>query len=78
MNAVYNSRNKEKSSAIGAANAITILNTGHYSFSGKDLRDVNIEGAELAGGEFVNTDFTRADLTKVNLRSTILTKAKFN
>ena len=33
--------------------AITILNVSHYSFSGKNLSNIKIPGAELAGGEFV-------------------------
>ena len=78
MDIVYKSRNNEdKSSHIGAANAITILNASYYKFSEKDLSNIKIPGADLGGGEFVNTDFTNADLSEVNLSSTILSKAKF-
>ena len=75
---VYKSRlNESEFFKIGAANSISILNLSNYSFSGKDLSGIRIPGADLAGGEFVKTNFTNADLTGVNLRSTLLTKAKF-
>ena len=78
LGVVYNSRiTKYKYSEIAASNAITILNISHYTFSGKNLSNIKVPGAELAGGEFVETDFTSADLSGVNLRSTNLSKAKF-
>lgn len=78
MEIVYFTRkNNDKNLEIGSANAITVLNVSHYSFSSKDLSFIKIPGAELAGGEFVETDFSNAVLTGVNLRSTILSKSKF-
>ena len=54
MEAVYNSRkNCTQNSKLGAANAITVLNVSHFSFSGKDLSNIKIPGADLGGGEFV-------------------------
>ena len=59
MEVVYKSRKtNEKNLEIAAANLITVLNVSHYTFSGKNLSNIKIPGAELAGGEFVQTDFT--------------------
>ena len=78
LDIVYNSRNKDDiNSEIAAANAITILNLSHFSFSNLDLSGIRIKGADLAGGEFVNTDLSNTDLSGVNFRSSILTNAKF-
>jgi hypothetical protein len=58
--------------AIGAANAITILNRAKINFSNRDFRGVRIAGADLSGAILNATDFTDADLTGVILREASL------
>ena len=44
---VETKENKELSSITAAKNAITILVAAKESFSGKDLRNINIKGANI-------------------------------
>ena len=69
--------NKELSSITAAKNAITILVAAKESFSGKDLRNINIKGANIRDGIFHKTDFTGADLTNVDMTNVNITEAKF-
>ena len=69
--------------AIAAANAITVLNKCYFNFSGQDLNQVNITGADLRGAYCDNTNFENANLTAVNLshiwlREANLKNAKMN
>ena len=59
-----------------AANAITILVAAGISFSGEDLSNIAIKGANIRNGFFVKTDFTNADLTDVNMTNIYLNDAK--
>ncbi|WP_341761068.1 pentapeptide repeat-containing protein [Candidatus Tisiphia endosymbiont of Thecophora atra] len=60
-----------------AANSITLLVASQYSFSGEDLSNISIKGANIRNGIFQYVDFSNADLTEVNLTNTNLVGAKF-
>ncbi|CAG9310110.1 unnamed protein product [Blepharisma stoltei] len=49
-----------------ASNAITILNYSKYNFINKDLRGIQIEGADLSEALIINTDFQGSNLKRVN------------
>ena len=76
--AIEKSKSNQSSDIIYAANCITILVASQYSFSGQDLSNISIRGANVTNGIFYSTNFTNADLTNVVMRHTILTKAKFH
>ena len=63
--------------AIGAANAITILNRAKTSFSGFDFRRVRIQGANLSGAFLDRVNFTEADLRDVKFVETSLIGVNF-
>ena len=63
--------------AIGAANAITILNRAKTSFSGFDFKRVRIQGANLSGAFLNKVNFTEADLTDVKFVETSLIGVNF-
>jgi len=68
---------KEERYAIGAANAITILNYARTSFSAMDFNDVRIPGADVSYGIFDNTQFQRANLQNVTFTGAWLRQANF-
>eukprot|EP00026_Physarum_polycephalum_P000242 Phypoly_transcript_00242.p1 GENE.Phypoly_transcript_00242~~Phypoly_transcript_00242.p1 ORF type:complete len:1865 (+),score=284.20 Phypoly_transcript_00242:114-5708(+) len=53
---------------IAAANAMTILNSVKFSFSGMDLSSTNIQGAILDSALMHKTNLSHANLTDVSLR----------
>ncbi|MCD6056434.1 MAG: Myosin heavy-chain kinase, partial [Gammaproteobacteria bacterium] len=63
--------------SIAAANAITILNYAGVDFSGRDLSEVQIPGADLTSGIFYGTNLSGANLANVILRQTYLSYADF-
>ncbi|KAG0285965.1 hypothetical protein BGZ98_005273, partial [Dissophora globulifera] len=65
--------NKEARKA--AANAITILTRAGMTFNEKDLKDIQIPGADLSGGQFDSAQLQGADLRNVNLRNIWLHRA---
>ena len=62
---------------IAGANAISILNAAHFSFSGMDLENICIPGAVLDNGMFSATNFKGADLSGVSLRNAFFQGANF-
>jgi tetratricopeptide (TPR) repeat protein len=66
---------KSAPTVCAAANAITLLVASKYPFSGQNLSNVSIRGANLRNGIFHYTDFTNADLTEVNLTNCFLNDA---
>jgi WD40 repeat protein len=68
---------KSAPTICAAANAITCLVASKYSFSGQDLSDIAIKGANVRSGLFHYTDFTNSDLTGVNFTNSYLCDAKF-
>lgn len=60
---------------IAASNAITVLNTGYFNFSGQDFSGVKIVGADLRGAYCDQTNFESADLSNVQLAQGWLRKA---
>ena len=63
---IFSSR-KDARFAIGAANAISILNAAKISFAGLDLNNIIIPNAYLEGAIFHETDLQGANLTGANL-----------
>ena len=63
--------------AIGAANAITILNRAGIAFSGRDFSRVRIAGADLSGAFLTTVNFFEADLRNVQLMQASLTGVNF-
>ncbi len=63
--------------AIGASNAITVLNHARSSFSGLDLSGVRIPEADLSQSVCGGTDFRGAHLKGVILREAHLNGAQF-
>ena len=57
---------QESNFAFAAANAITVLNAAGYDFSGQDLSNVSIPGANLSYGIFEGTNFKNANLQGVD------------
>ncbi|KAF9916770.1 WD_REPEATS_REGION domain-containing protein [Lobosporangium transversale] len=60
---------------IAAANAMTILVRAGVSFSGADLRGIQIPGADVRHGNFDSAQLQGADLRKVKMRSCWLREA---
>ena len=60
---------KSEHAAIYAANSITILVAGNYSFTCQYLSNVSIRGSNIQNSNFSGADFSRADLSYVNLRN---------
>ncbi|KAK3807859.1 MAG: hypothetical protein J3Q66DRAFT_444916 [Benniella sp.] len=58
-----------------AANAITILTRSGENFTGAELRNIRVPGADLSYGMFDSADLQGADLRKVTLRGTWLRQA---
>jgi len=50
-----------------SSNAITVLNAARVSFSGRDLHDIRIIGADLTGAILDNTNLENTDLSNVTL-----------
>ena len=67
----------DASVAVGAANAMSILNAAGENFSHRDYSDIRIPGADLSGGLFNQTVFARADLSRVSFRGAWLYQADF-
>jgi len=67
----------EPFSAIGAANAITILNRAGICFNNRDLSRVRIQGADLSGGFFTQVNFSEADLRNVRFIEPCLNLVNF-
>ena len=63
--------------AIGAANAITILNRAKTPFFDCDFRRVRIQGANLSGAFLDRVNFTEADLSDVKFVEASLIGANF-
>ena len=75
---IYRAKNieyTEKTKMNASANAISILVGANVSFSGLDLSNIRINGANLRDGAFSFTDFTDADLTGVDLQNIKLDEA---
>jgi uncharacterized protein YjbI with pentapeptide repeats len=69
--AIYRTKTDKTSPAvIASANAITVLVGAKQSFSGQDLSNISIYGANVRNGIFHETNFTGADLSYVNLSNT--------
>ena len=59
--------NKEPSTYISAANAITLLIASDVNFINEDLSSIVIRNADIRSGIFSGSDFSYADLTNVNM-----------
>ncbi|CAG9332297.1 unnamed protein product [Blepharisma stoltei] len=57
---------ENKNLKYAASNAITILNYSKYEFINKDLRGVEIEGANLSEALIINSNFQGSNLKKVD------------
>ncbi len=64
--------------AKAAANAITILNAAGISFASRNLRKINIPGADLSSSILDNTQLQGANLTQVNLQGSWLCHANLS
>ncbi len=64
--------------AIGAANAITILNVARIVFSEMNFDNIKIKGANLNASILDGTQLRRADLRDVTLRRAWLRRADFS
>ena len=58
----------QESRSTAAANAITVLNSVRFSFSGIDLAGVNIKGAILDNAMLHRTNLSNANLTNVSMK----------
>ncbi|KAF9899545.1 WD_REPEATS_REGION domain-containing protein [Linnemannia zychae] len=67
----------DKNAAIAAANAITILVKAGVRFNGRDLRGIQVPGADVSGGQFDSALLQKADLTGVNLTRSWIRQANF-
>ncbi|KAG0002688.1 hypothetical protein BGZ65_002415, partial [Modicella reniformis] len=54
---------------IAAANAITILVKAGFLFNGQDLREINVQGADLSNGMFNSALLHKADMRYTNVRN---------
>jgi WD40 repeat protein len=63
---------------IAAANAITVLNSTQFSFSGMDLSGINIQGAILDNAMLHKTNLSHTNLTEVSLRQAWLESANLS
>ena len=68
---------KSEQTTVLASNSITLLVSAQYAFSGEDLSNISIKGANLSGGIFQYTDFTEANLEVVNFTNADMTGAEF-
>jgi len=76
MNVIkYSKENKSPESITAAANAITILVGAKHSFSGEDLSNIAIKGANVRNGIFDHASFKGADLTEVDFTNADLNSA---
>ncbi|HXF29058.1 MAG TPA: pentapeptide repeat-containing protein, partial [Chlamydiales bacterium] len=66
---------KEETSKVAAANAITILVKAGEKFSGADLCNIQIPGANISYGVFDKVQLQKADLSDVKLVGTSLRAA---
>jgi len=64
--------------SIAAANAITILVRAGVQFINRDLRGVQIPGADLSYGVFDSVDLQEADMRGVNLRGAWLRESELS
>ncbi len=64
--------------AKAAANAITILNAAGVNFASRDLRKINIPGADLSSGILDHTQLQGANMTEVNLQGAWLREANLS
>ena len=74
---------RQEETCTASANAITVLNKVGYSFLGKELNNLYINGANLSGGNFSRTDFSgskmvNAKLSKCTLAKTNLSNCNLN
>ncbi len=69
---------QEPAMAQAAANAITILNAAGVSFASRDLRKINIPGADLSSGILDSTQLQGANMTGVNLQGAWLREANLS
>ncbi|WP_375330738.1 NACHT and WD40 repeat domain-containing protein [Candidatus Tisiphia endosymbiont of Oplodontha viridula] len=76
INATKQDKSDEEATTF-ASNSITLLVAAQYSFSGEDLSNIAIKGANIRNGIFQYVDFSNADLTGVNLTNANLVGAKF-
>jgi WD40 repeat protein len=72
------SNNQQYTTCTAAANAITILNSTRFIFSGIDLSGINIIGAILDGAIMHKTNLSHANLTDVSLRQACLDRANLS
>jgi len=66
MKLIEDSRNPDFST-IASSNAMTVLNAAKVAFSGKNLVNIRIPGANLMGAILDNTNLENADLSHVTL-----------
>ncbi|CAG9310168.1 unnamed protein product [Blepharisma stoltei] len=62
----------------GSSNAITILNRLDYPLSHRDLRGINIPGADLSSSLIIGTNFKGSNLTNVNFGKANLYSVNFD
>ncbi|KAF9911790.1 hypothetical protein EC991_002092, partial [Linnemannia zychae] len=73
---VWDSRHGDGTEQTTAANAMTVLTRSGMRFSGADLRNIKIKGANLTGGEFDSADLRGADLSEVTFSKSWLRGAR--
>ncbi len=76
--AIVERSKKDATVAKAAANAITILNAAGVSFASRDLRKINIPGADLSSGILDSTQLQGANMTGVNLQGAWLREANLS
>ncbi|KAF8977482.1 hypothetical protein BGZ46_007350 [Entomortierella lignicola] len=76
--AVIEKSKTDKTARTGAANAITILVRAGVTFSGADLRGIQVPRANLSYGVFDSAQLQGADLRKANLRNVWLRSANLD
>ncbi|KAH3742964.1 NB-ARC domain protein [Pelomyxa schiedti] len=64
--------------SMAAANSMTILVRANHNFSGADLRNVHLKGADLSGGVFQSTNFASSDISECNMQLTWLCNSCFS
>ena len=65
--AIIEASKQDESKAQAASSAITVLNAARISFSGRNLQNIRIPGADLSGAILDNTNLENANLSNVNL-----------
>jgi len=68
---------QDPQAAIGASNAITILNAAQINLSGRDFKGIRIPEADLSHALMTNTNLSYANLTKANLTGALLDYSTF-